>query len=135
QGEIAADYERYQFHLVAQRLQSFCSEDLGAFYLDILKDRLYTSAAESKVRRSAQTALYQITHSLVRLMAPILSFTAEELWRHFTAKTDDSVFFHTLHNVPLVPSSSELLKKWQRVRELRDPVRKQIEDLRAAGKV
>ena len=135
QGEIAADYERYQFHLVAQRLQSFCSEDLGAFYLDILKDRLYTSAAESKVRRSAQTALYQITHSLVRLMAPILSFTAEELWQHFGGKKDDSVFFQTLHQLPAVPGAEQLLGKWARLRELRTPVRKEIEALRATGKV
>src|SRR4029079_15609263 len=85
QEQVAADYARYQFHLVAQRLQSFCSEDLGAFYLDILKDRLYTSGAESKARRSAQQALHHITHSLVLLMAPILSFTAEELWQYFAA--------------------------------------------------
>src|SRR6185503_2141212 len=84
QEAVAQDYERYQFHLVAQRLQAFCSEDLGAFYVDVLKDRLYTCKADSKPRRSAQSALYQITHSLVRLMAPILSFTAEELWQVFT---------------------------------------------------
>ncbi len=139
QDEVAADYARYQFHLVAQRLQAFCSEDLGAFYLDILKDRLYTSGADSKARRSAQTALYHVTHSLVRLMAPILSFTAEEVWEHFTGahgkSGDDSVFFHTLHALPSVSGSQDLLGKWQRLRELRDPVRKQIEELRAAGKV
>src|ERR1041385_45340 len=135
QTAVSADYERYQFHLVAQRLQSFCSEDLGAFYLDILKDRLYTSAADSRARRSAQTALYHVTHSLVRLMAPILSFTAEELWHHFAGKNDDSVFFHTLHPLPAVPHADMLLAKWQRLRTLRDPVRKEIEALRAAGQV
>jgi isoleucyl-tRNA synthetase len=135
QSAITADYERCQFHLVAQRLQSFCSEDLGAFYLDILKDRLYTSGADAKARRSAQTALYQITHSLVRLMAPILSFTAEELWQHFTGRNDDSVFFHTWHKLPVVPGAEPLLAKWSRLRELRTPVRKEIEALRAAGKV
>src|SRR6185436_10802422 len=77
QDQVAADYARYQFHLVAQRLQGFCSEDLGAFYLDILKDRLYTCGANSAARRSAQTVLWHITQSLVRLMAPILSFTGE----------------------------------------------------------
>ena len=80
QARRSADYERYQFHLVAQKLQTFCSEDLGGFYLDILKDRLYTSGADSRARRSAQNALWHIAHSLVRLMAPILSFTAEEAW-------------------------------------------------------
>ncbi|HWI35429.1 MAG TPA: isoleucine--tRNA ligase [Burkholderiales bacterium] len=135
QEQVAGDYARYQFHLVAQRLQSFCSEDLGAFYLDILKDRLYTSGAESPARRSAQQALYHITQSLVRLMAPILSFTAEELWQYFTGKKDDSVFFHTLYQLPAVGDGDALLAKWKRLRELRDPVRKEIETLRADGKV
>src|SRR6185503_6368166 len=129
QEQVAADYSRYQFHLVAQRLQSFCSEDLGAFYLDILKDRLYTSGAESRARRSAQQALHHVTHSLVRLMAPILSFTAEELWQSFTGKKDDSVFFHTLYELPAVGDGEALLAKWRRLRELRDPVRKEIEAL------
>jgi isoleucyl-tRNA synthetase len=133
QKQALADYERYQFHLVAQRLQAFCSEDLGAFYLDVLKDRLYTCPAKSRARRSAQTALWHITHSLVRLMAPILSFTAEELWQHFTK--DESVFYSTWHEVPALPDGPALLAKWARLRELRNPVRKQIEELRAAGKV
>jgi isoleucyl-tRNA synthetase len=135
QKAAAQDYERYEFHLVAQKLQTFCSEDLGAFYLDILKDRLYTSRADSRARRSAQTALYHVTHSLVRLMAPILSFTAEELWQVFTGKTDDSVFFHTLHELPVPPDAAALTAKWKRLRELRDPVRKEIEALRTQDKV
>jgi len=135
QEQVSADYARYQFHLVSQKLQAFCSEDLGAFYLDVLKDRLYTCGADSAPRRSAQTALWHITHSLVRLMAPILSFTAEELWQLFAGKKDDSVFFHTWQEIPLAPDAAALLAKWARLRELRNPVRKQIEDLRAAGKV
>jgi len=135
QEELAADYERYQFHLVAQKLQGFCSEDLGSFYLDILKDRLYTCGADSRARRSAQTALHHITHSLVRLLAPILSFTAEELWAVFAGGKDDSVFFHTSHALPEVADARQLLAKWARLRELRNPVRKSIEELRGAGKV
>jgi len=135
QKEAVADYGRYQFHLVAQKLQAFCSEDLGAFYLDVLKDRLYTCGADSPARRSAQTSLWHITHSLVRLMAPILSFTAEELWQLFSGKRDDSVFFHTWHEVPAPADGAALLVKWGRLRELRNPVRKEIEDLRAADKV
>ncbi|MDQ5849211.1 MAG: isoleucine--tRNA ligase, partial [Pseudomonadota bacterium] len=127
QDEIAADYARYQFHLVAQKLQAFCSEDLGAFFVDILKDRLYTAKADSHARRSAQTALHHITHSLVRLMAPILSFTAEELWRIFNGKDDDSVFFHTWHELPSPADAPQLITRWERLRELRNPVRKQIE--------
>jgi isoleucyl-tRNA synthetase len=135
QEAVADDYARYQFHLVAQKLQAFCSEDLGAFFVDILKDRLYTCKADSRPRRSAQTALHHITHSLVRLMAPILSFTAEELWQVFTGKDDDSVFFQTWHPLPRPADGADLLAKWQRLRELRDPVRKSIEALRVEGKV
>jgi len=135
QEQAAADYARYQFHLVAQRLQGFCSEDLGAFYLDILKDRLYTCRADSPARRSAQTALWHITQSLVRLMAPILSFTAEEAWQVFTGKADDIVFFQTLHVVPVTGDAGALVAKWQLLRQLRDPIRKAIEDLRSAGSV
>ena len=80
QQEMMRDYDNYDFHFVAQKLQGFCSEDLGGFYLDILKDRLYTAGKDSRARRSAQNALYQILQRLVRLMAPILSFTAEEIW-------------------------------------------------------
>jgi len=135
QDEVAADYARYQFHLVAQRLQAFCAEDLGAFYLDVLKDRLYTCGVASGARRSAQTALWHVTNALVRLMAPILSFTAEELWEVFVGKEGDSVFFHTLHELPLPDGAEELLAKWDRLRALRAPVLKRIEALRAEGKV
>jgi isoleucyl-tRNA synthetase len=133
QEQVTSDYARYQFHLVAQRLLAFCSDDLGAFYLDVLKDRLYTCGADSRPRRSAQTALWHITHSLVRLMAPILSFTAEELWAVFTKQ--ESVFLTTWHEVPRPPEAAALIARWTRLRELRDPVRKEIEALRAAGKV
>jgi len=135
QEQVTADYARYQFHLVAQKLQAFCSEDLGAFYLDVLKDRLYTCGADSAARRSAQTALWHITNSLVRLIAPVLSFTAEELWQEFARAGDDSVFFHTWHEMPVPPNGPDLLAKWARLRELRAPVRKEVEALRAAGKV
>jgi len=101
----------------------------------VLKDRLYTSGAGSPARRSAQTALWHVTHCLVRLMAPILSFTAEELWEVFTGKADDSVFFQTLHELPQPADAQALLARWDRLRELRAPVLKSIEALRAAGKV
>jgi isoleucyl-tRNA synthetase len=132
---VAADYARYQFHLVAQRLQGFCAEDLGAFYLDVLKDRLYTCGVESAARRSAQTALWQVTNALVRLMAPILSFTAEELWEVFNGQAGDSVFLQTMHELPQPADAQALLAKWDRLRALRAPVLKRIEELRAEGKV
>jgi isoleucyl-tRNA synthetase len=140
QEEVAADYAAYQFHLVAQKLQNFCSEDLGGFYLDILKDRLYTCGAASRARRSAQTALWHITASLLRLMAPVLSFTAEEAWAVFGGKKEaggagDSIFFHIWHTLPHVEGAEALLARWAKLRELRAPVRKEIEALRIAGKV
>jgi len=135
QQELAGEYDRYAFHAVTQRLQAFCSEDLGGFYLDILKDRLYTCGANSAARRSAQTALWHVTHSLVRLMAPVLSFTAEELWSALTGRSDDSIFFQSWHAIPPVRDAAGLLGKWDRIRDLRAPVRKSLEDLRIAGKV
>ena len=97
-GGAAADghYGSYEFHLVVQKLQNFCSEDLGGFYLDILKDRLYTTPAASRARRSAQNALYHIAQSLTRLLAPILSFTAQEVWETLNGSAE-SVFEQTWH--------------------------------------
>jgi isoleucyl-tRNA synthetase len=132
----AADYARFEFHLVAQRLQGFCSEDLGGFYLDILKDRLYTSAKSGPARRAAQSALHHITQVLLRLMAPILSFTSEEAWEVLHPGKGESVFFHTWNEVlPEGPGEAELLAKWSRLREIRALVQKELEDLRQAGRV
>jgi isoleucyl-tRNA synthetase len=122
------DYKAYQFHLVVQRIQAFCSEDLGAFYLDILKDRLYTCGADSQPRRSAQTALHHITHSLLRLMAPILSFTAEEAWQIFGK--EGSVFEKTWYAVPDPKLDATTFESWSAVRQLRDSVTKAIEERR-----
>ncbi len=133
QERLAGDYyPRYTFHLAVKDLVSFCSEDLGAFYLDILKDRLYTTQANSHARRSAQTALYHITRSLVLLMSPILCFTAEEAWDIIGGGEEDSVLFHTLHEFPSMPEKSEeaLLQKWQAVRLAREAVTAAIEPLR-----
>src|SRR3546814_2419863 len=89
QAEVLANVMRYEFHPAVSRLQIFCSEDLGAFYLDVLKDRLYTAGKTSLARRSAQTAIYHITHALLKLLAPTLSFTAEEAWKDLhTGRSD-----------------------------------------------
>jgi isoleucyl-tRNA synthetase len=127
-------YGRYEFHLIVQSLQTFCSEDLGGFYLDIIKDRLYTAPANSRARRSAQNALYHITQSLVRLMAPILSFTAEEAWEVLSGDAT-SVFEKTWHQHQLPSDAEQLRGRWKKLRELRSDVLKQLESLRAAGKV
>ena len=134
QEKLAGDYyPRYGFHFAVQDIVNFCSEDLGAFYLDILKDRLYTTKANSHARRSAQTALYHITRSLVLLMSPILCFTAEEAWDLIGGGEEDSVLFHTLHDFPSMHPESEaaLVEKWQAVREARNAVTAAIEPLRA----
>jgi isoleucyl-tRNA synthetase len=131
QADILAHYEVYEFHPVVSKLQIYCSEDLGSFYLDILKDRLYTTAPKSLARRSAQTALHQITHAMLRWMAPFLSFTAEEAWKVFGSS--ESIFMETYAD--LSTSDEALLSKWNRIRELRDVVNKDIEALRADGKV
>jgi isoleucyl-tRNA synthetase len=132
QAGCVAAYDRYEFHKVVQALQNFCAEDLGAFYLDILKDRLYTSAADSRSRRSAQSALWHIVQSITRLMAPILSFTAEEIHQ---VQGRDSVMLTTWHALPEVTDQSALTARWQAIRVVRAEALKKIEEVRSAGGV
>ncbi|MCX7156127.1 MAG: isoleucine--tRNA ligase [Rhodocyclales bacterium] len=131
QAQCIADYERFEFHKVVQALMNFCSEDLGAFYLDILKDRLYTAAENSHARRSAQSALWHILQTVTRLMAPILSFTAEEIWT--TLKQGDSVMLATWHELPAQAEESALATRWQALRAVRAEVSRVLEDVRGAG--
>ena len=129
------EYEIYEFHHIMQQLQTYCSEELGAFYLDVLKDRLYTTGQNSKARRSAQNALYHIANSLIRLLAPVLSFTAEEAWAILIGKPDDSVFLHTWHEIPDVPDAEDLVRRWSLAKAVRSAVQKRLEELRVAGKI
>ena len=131
QAEVLAHFEDYEFHPVVAKLQVYCSEDLGAFYLDVLKDRLYTTAPKSHARRSAQTALWSITQAMLRWMAPFMSFTAEEAWKVFGGK--DSIFFETYST--LGAPDQTLLAKWSRLREIRDLANKEVEALREKGAV
>ncbi|MCL4772236.1 MAG: class I tRNA ligase family protein, partial [Burkholderiaceae bacterium] len=131
QQEVLAHYRGYEFHPVVAKLQLYCSEDLGGFYLDVLKDRLYTTAPKSLARRSAQTALHQITHAMLRWMAPFLSFTAEEAWKVFGSS--ESIFLETYQTLP--SGDEGLAAKWERLRAIRDQVNKEIEGVRAAGQV
>lgn len=133
QDDICADYGRYEFHLVVQKLQGFCSEDLGGFYLDILKDRLYTSGENSPARRSAQNALYHITHSLVRLIAPILSFTGEEVWLTLSGNPDSSIFQQLWYALPDSGLTGSEVSIWADIRNVRESVNKKLEEQRAAG--
>jgi isoleucyl-tRNA synthetase len=139
QARVTADYEHFEFHRVVQALQHFASEDLGAFYLDILKDRLYTTAPASHARRSAQSALWHVTQTLVRLMAPVLSFTAEEIWTVLGAGgknvDTDSVMLTTWHALPAQGDEAALLERWSRIRALRAESARVLEALRSEGSI
>ncbi|MCC6869869.1 MAG: isoleucine--tRNA ligase [Burkholderiales bacterium] len=132
---VDGDYARYEFHVAVQRLTHFCSEDLGGFYLDVLKDRLYTTARDSRARRSAQTALALIRDALLKLMAPILSFTAEEAWR-ILHPTDVTIFTHLWRNDELdLPDEPALIAKWEGILAVRAAVVKELETVRQAGAI
>ncbi len=135
QNRVTGDYAQYEFHRVVQALQIFASEDLGAFYLDALKDRLYTTAENSVARRSAQSALWHITQTLVRLMAPVLAFTAEEIWQVLSKDADDSVMFTTWHDLPAQVDEATLMAHWASVRNVRTEVMRELEVLRSAGSI
>jgi len=130
-------YERYDYNAVCQALNSFTNLDLSAFYADVSKDRLYTFAARSRERRSAQTAMYTIADGLARLLAPILSFTADELWQHLPGKRDASV------HMAVFPAADELalfadpplVERWTRLVAVRDEVLAAIEPLRKDKKI
>jgi isoleucyl-tRNA synthetase len=140
QASVEKHYEQYEFHPVVSKLQNYCSEDLGGFYLDILKDRLYTTAVDSKARRSAQTALWHITQSLLRMLAPVLSFTVEEAWSSFAgaeayAASDETIYTQTWWKLPEVPGADALLEKYATILAVRADVTKQLEDLRTSGAI
>ena len=132
QEEIIDAYRRYSFHVIYQKIHNFCIVDLGGFYLDVLKDRLYTMAKDSPGRKSAQTAMYHIAESMVRWLAPILSFTAEEIWRFMPGERPDSVFLCTWHNTPDAPRDDI---DWPVLVHLRGDVLRELEKLRNDGAI
>lgn len=136
QEEILEAYSTYQFHLIIQKLHNFCVSDLGGFYLDIIKDRQYTMQTNSRGRRSAQTALYHIVQALVRWMAPVMSFTAEEIWKMIPGKQSESVFLTTWYE-QLSPLPQDTMNQayWEKIRAVREAVNKEIENERNAGKL
>lgn len=134
QQEIAAAYESYQFHLIYQRLHQYCVIILGNFYLDIIKDRIYTTRADSRPRRSAQTVMFHIAETFVRWIAPILSFTADEIWSFLPGKRGSSVFLEEWYK-PVQDFIGFDDRKWQFVIMARDEVSKVLEYLRVDGKI
>ena len=127
-------YDNYEFHTIHHALHNFCVVDLSAFYLDIIKDRLYTSPAPDNARRDAQTAMYLILDSITRLMAPILPFTAEEVWTHMpnVQGRPESVHLSERPDGNDAWADAALAKKWEKIRELRAEVTKALEEARTA---
>ena len=135
--DMRSSYRNYEFHQVVRQLQLYCSEELGGFYLDVLKDRLYTTGTHSAARRSAQTVLAYIRDELLKLMAPILSFTAEEAWR-VLYPDDATIFAHvwkTEHGLGAIPDLDALMQKWSHIVEVRNAVLKRLEEARERGEI
>lgn len=137
QEDILNAYEAYDFHEVVQRLMRFCSVEMGSFYLDIIKDRQYTAKADSVARRSCQTALYHIAEALVRWMAPILSFTADEVWGYLPGEREKYVFTGEWYEGLFGTADSEAMNDafWDELLKVRGEVNKVIEQARADKKV
>lgn len=132
QTEIVQAYDQYQFHLVTQKIHNFCSTEMGSFYLDILKDRLYTTKKDSLARRSAQTAMFHILQALVRWIAPVLSFTAEEIWQFMPSKDTKSIFMNQWYD-NLFEIGDEDRAYWKRIMSVREIVNKELERNRNEG--
>jgi isoleucyl-tRNA synthetase len=134
QNDVITAYRNYEFHDIYQEIHNFCVVELGGFYLDIIKDRLYTTGANSLPRRSAQTAMYHIADAMVRWLAPILSFTSEEVWSFMPGVRNESVFLNTWHQFPAgAERGSEI--DWPALIALKADVARQLERLRTAGQI
>lgn len=133
QEKIIAAYERYDLLEVTQALMQFCSIEMGSFYLDIIKDRQYTAKADSVARRSCQTALYHIVEALVRWMAPIMSFTAQEVWTEIPGERDDFVFTQTWYSSLKAPQTDLDNAFWQQIMQVKTAVNRSLEDARKNG--
>jgi isoleucyl-tRNA synthetase len=131
--EVTGDYDRFEFHAVYRRLYEFCTLELSNFYFDVLKDRLYTAKRDGQKRRSAQTALFYILRNLVKMAAPILSFTADEVWKNLTIQEGTA----SVHEADWPEEPTELineaaLKDWEDFRVIRDDVMRELERKREA---
>jgi isoleucyl-tRNA synthetase len=137
QEEIVSAFETYQFHQIYQKLHNFCANDLGGFYLDVIKDRQYTTRADSVARRSAQTAMYHIGEALVRWVAPILSFTAEEIWENLPGEREESVFLAQWYQGLQTLGATDAMGRdyWQQVMAVRAAVNREMETRRGAGEL
>jgi isoleucyl-tRNA synthetase len=137
QDEIKKAYDSFQFHVIYQKIHNFCAQEMGSLYLDITKDRQYTMKKDSLGRRSAQTAMYHILEALTRWMAPILSFTADELWEYLPGERNESVLLNTWYEglTPLAVDTQFDETFWNQLFTVRDSVSKELETLRTEGKI
>jgi isoleucyl-tRNA synthetase len=133
QQEVQAAYDKYEFHLIYQKVHNFCAVDLGGVYLDIVKDRQYTTQTDSVARRSCQTAMYHIVEAMTRWLAPIISFTAEEIWANIPGTLGESVFLETWYELPESTGDEMDATYWSQVLQVREAVMKELEQLRVAG--
>jgi isoleucyl-tRNA synthetase len=134
QQEVVRAYRDYEFHVIYQKVHNFCVLDMGGFYLDVLKDRLYTTPADGHPRRSAQTAMYHVAEAMVRWLAPILAFTAEEIWASLPGPRAESVLMAEWHTLPETPLRDDD-PDWDLVHAVRDDVARELEALRSAGRI
>ncbi len=134
QTEITEAYDEYRFWNVYHKVHNFCVQELGGFYLDIIKDRQYTTQADSIARRSCQTALFHIAEALVRWIAPILAFTADEIWQFLPGERNESVMLNTWYDqLPLLPEGFALDRAyWEQIQAVKGAVNKELEGMRAA---
>ncbi|MFK5914750.1 MAG: isoleucine--tRNA ligase [Woeseiaceae bacterium] len=139
QNNIVDTYGTYEFHQIYQQLHNFCAGEMGSFYLDIIKDRQYTTQEDSVARRSCQTAIYHILEAMVRWLAPICSFTADELWSFMPGERNESVLLNQWYEMPAMYSDDQAADKaityWKQITEVRESVNKELEALRVAGEI
>ena len=123
-------YDNYEYHTTAHALHNFCVVDMSNFYFDVLKDRLYTSAPESKSRRAAQTVLYKVLDALTLLLTPILAFTCDEIWKemkHDSSRDARSPLFNDIPNEKFIETDAAFIEKWDRIHEIRTDAQKALE--------
>lgn len=128
--KVKAGYDSYEFHQVYHAIHNFCVVDMSNFYLDVLKDRLYTEKADSKARRAAQTAIYIILDSMTRMIAPILAYTSDEIWKYMPHRADanaECVLFNDMPAHIEISLDADFIANWDKIHELRDTVKKQLE--------
>ena len=134
QAEIIEDYNNYQFHNIYQKISTFCSQDMGAFYLDVLKDRLYTAKTDSSARRSAQTAMHHILQALIRWMAPIMTYTADEIWK--LLGNQENILFEKWYEIPHIEDNKDWTDaNWDLLQDIRNANTKLLEQLRINGDI